>query len=140
MLVHVHVFVLFIHLFIYLFIYSFIYLFIHLFIYSFIYLFIHLFIYSFIYSFTHHLFIYSFIIFISLSVGPSMDSSGINMVDCVRIYMKTKDEFGFPERPITPGLSLAPGGRVLSEDERTDRELLQPSETQRLGQVDRLVY
>ena len=70
-------------------------------------------------------------------VGPSMDSSGINIVDCVRIYTKTKEEFGFPERPLTPGLSLSAGGRVFGEDERGDKELLQPSETQRLGPVDR---
>ena len=68
-----------------------------------------------------------------------MYSSGINMVDCVPIYMKMKDEFGFPECPVTPGLSFTSGGRVLSDEERTDRELLQPLETQKLP-FDKLVY
>ena len=31
------------------------------------------------------------------AVGPSSDSSGINMIDSIKIYCKTKENFGWPE-------------------------------------------
>ena len=43
---------------------------------------------------------------LSLSVGPSLDPSGINMIDCVRVYIKNKDDFGWPEKPSSSALSL----------------------------------
>ena len=29
--------------------------------------------------------------------GPSQDASGVNMVDCIRVFSKTKEAFGFPD-------------------------------------------
>ena len=29
--------------------------------------------------------------------GPSQDASGVNMVDCIRVFLKTKEAFGFPD-------------------------------------------
>lgn len=39
-------------------------------------------------------------------VGPSLDPSGINIVDCVRVYSRSKEEFGWPEKPPATGLSM----------------------------------
>lgn len=34
-----------------------------------------------------------------LEVGPSQDPSGINFVDNVEVYARTKESFGWPEHP-----------------------------------------
>ena len=73
-------------------------------------------------------------------VGPSMDQSGINIVDCLRVYAKSKEDFGWPERPSTPGLSLGRLGGVVGkrregEDEGTEKEVIQASETHHLSPV-----
>ena len=36
------------------------------------------------------------------TVGPSLEPSGINMIDCVRVYCKTKDSFGWPAESLVP--------------------------------------
>ena len=72
------------------------------------------------------------------SVGPSLDPSGINMVDCIRVYSKTKEEFGWPESPAT-GLSLTRrqvGGGGGEEDGETG-EVLHTSGNRNLGPIDK---
>lgn len=32
-----------------------------------------------------------------LTVGPSVDPSGVTMVDSIKVYVKTKEAFGWPE-------------------------------------------
>lgn len=35
----------------------------------------------------------------TITFGPSQDAEGVIMVDCIKIYGKTKDMFGWPEEP-----------------------------------------
>lgn len=41
------------------------------------------------------------------AVGPSMDPSGINFVDTIHVYVKTKESFGWPENTPPPAPSSA---------------------------------
>ena len=48
-------------------------------------------------------------------VGPSMDPSGINFVDTIHVYVKSKEAFVWPEHPLPPQPSskstrTGPGG------------------------------
>ena len=74
------------------------------------------------------------------TVGPSLDPSGINIIDCIRVYTKTKEVFGWPERPLTPGLALSSmGGTKMVEEEGGEKEVVQASETYQLAPIDRSV-
>lgn len=41
-------------------------------------------------------------------VGPSTDPSGINLVDCIKVYGKTKDAFGWLENGQEPPVHKSP--------------------------------
>ena len=55
----------------------------------------------------------------SLPVGPSADPSGISLVDCIKVYGKTKDVFGWPENngpepTSAPTKAQADGGKGVA--------------------------
>ena len=63
------------------------------------------------------------------------------MVDCVRVYTRTKEDFGWPERPTTPGLPLARRQIAEGSDEGDTGEVLNtPGGNQNLGTVDKYVH
>ena len=72
------------------------------------------------------------------SVGPSLDPSGINMVDCIRVHSKTKEKFGWPESPAT-GLSLTRRqvGDGGGEEDGETGEVLHTSGNRDLGPIDK---
>ena len=60
--------------------------------------------------------------FVSPAVGPSSDSSGINMIDSIKVFCKTKETFGWPEdvqesagQPVDVQHSAAPSFHAVSE-------------------------
>ena len=60
--------------------------------------------------------------FVSPTVGPSSDSSGINMIDSIKVFCKTKENFGWPEdvqesagQPVDVQHPAAPSVRAISE-------------------------
>lgn len=56
------------------------------------------------------------------------------------MYTKTKEAFGWPERPLTPGIALSNlGGAKASEDEGGEKEVIQASETHQLFPIDKSV-
>ena len=64
------------------------------------------------------------IIWISFSfvVGPSSDSSGINMIDSIKVYCKTKENFGWPEdanEAATQGTDQTPETRPVTRSTET---------------------
>lgn len=38
-------------------------------------------------------------LFSSLAVGASVDPAGVTMLDAIKIYGKTKEQFGWPDEP-----------------------------------------
>ncbi len=63
-------------------------------------------------------------------VGPSMDQSGVNFLDCVKVYAHTKAVFGWPDDPPPPlpssGKTDTPGPAqgVESEEEGSNVTVL----------------
>ena len=67
-------------------------------------------------------------------VGPSQDSSGVNIVDAILVYGQAKSAFGWPEGPGDtllpakspasggPGQSTATGGERGEEEEEEEVE------------------
>ena len=60
------------------------------------------------------------------------------MVDCIRVYSKTKDEFGWPEHLPTPSIST--GKKAEQKGEKQEEgEVVQAAVSRSLSPVDRYV-
>lgn len=46
-----------------------------------------------------YLFVINYLLFFTLIVGASVDPAGVTMVDSIKIYGKTKEQFGWPDEP-----------------------------------------
>ena len=55
-------------------------------------------------------------------VGPSQDPSGINFIDNIQVYARTKEAFGWPEHPPDsfPKPKGTQDGATPTEDESSD--------------------
>ena len=77
-------------------------------------------------------------------VGPSMDPSGVNLIDCIKVYTRTKAGFGWPDDPPpplpTPSKAGTPGPSqgAESEDESSDMAVIVSTKT--VSSSDKLVY
>ena len=62
---------------------------------------------------------------LSTSVGPSVDPSGVSFVDCIRVYGKAKDVFGWPEHPPDPlpPVEKTPSSSVTTTHQRQEENL-----------------
>lgn len=71
------------------------------------------------------------------SVGPSLDPSGVSLVDCIKVYGKARDVFGWPEHPPPP----LPSTKVLSHEAEEDDspEVMPLTSAKPLSPADRLV-
>ncbi len=76
-------------------------------------------------------------------VGPSMDQSGVNLIDCIKVYTRTKAGFGWPDDPPpplpTPSKAGTPGPSqgAESEDEGSDMTVIVSAKT--VSSSDKLV-
>ncbi|XP_077460740.1 E3 ubiquitin-protein ligase UBR4 isoform X2 [Stigmatopora argus] len=90
---------------------------------------------------------------LSIFIGASVDPAGVTMLDSVKIYGKTKEQFGWPEEPpedfssasvnnvCSPNLNQSNGtsdGDVVTPS-TTSGSLLESCETESLSTLDRLV-
>ncbi|XP_057678820.1 E3 ubiquitin-protein ligase UBR4 isoform X1 [Corythoichthys intestinalis] len=90
---------------------------------------------------------------LSIFIGASVDPSGVTMLDSVKIYGKTKEQFGWPEEPpedfssasvnnvCSPNLNQSNGpsdGDVVTPS-TTSGSVLESCETESLSTLDRLV-
>lgn len=78
-----------------------------------------------------------------LVVGPSLDPSGVNMVDSIRVYSKSKEEFNWPQSP-PPSMAMAMplssrsrGGAAEEEDGEGSVEVVQVTTSRLLGPMDK---
>lgn len=60
-----------------------------------------------------------------MSVGPSVDPSGVSFVDCIRVYGKAKDVFGWPEHPPDPlpPVEKTPSSSVTTTHQRQEENM-----------------
>ena len=54
------------------------------------------------------------LIVFSLQVGASVDPAGVTMLDSIKVYGKTKEQFGWPEEPPEDFSSPASANNVCS--------------------------
>ncbi|XP_064395390.1 E3 ubiquitin-protein ligase UBR4-like isoform X5 [Halichondria panicea] len=72
---------------------------------------------------------------VKINFGPSMDPSGVNLIDCIKVYTRTKAGFGWPDDPPpplpTPSKAGTPGPSqgAESEDESSDMAVIVSTKT-----------
>ncbi len=74
-------------------------------------------------------------------VGPSMDPSGVNFLDCIKVYTRTKAVFGWPDDPPPPppstGKGETPGPVQGAEVENEGSDMTMPVSTKTVSSSDK---